>query len=480
MLPWIAIALSCQEVPLYFETTLKTDGSRSPTEADPETDTGASDSEVEDSSLRFEAGWNGEDGFTVEWSPADRYTHVVLEAADGETVGETDSTTGSAFFSGLEEGEYLLTLHEDAGAPAAAQVGQLVGSNRLLYRSELPLGFAMDVWGQDNIALLAGGKNPDIGLLVADVSSPEVPAILTELNGIGYVRDVKSADGLLFTAVDADSDGCEQCDDIGIRIFDFSDPAAPVLLSTIGEPAHSVHNMTYSDGFLYVCSMFEQNLVIFDLEDPTDPKRVATWAPSSVTQPPQLLPTLGGPHDATAVGDRLYVAHAFGFSILDISDPYSPVELGSRSVQMGTHNVWPNETGDLLVASQEIAGGPMTLWDISDMENIQELYSLATGDDRCIHNAYFKGETIFAAWYIDGVFVFEPGDDGLPEERGHYDTYDGPITLAEGPNGEVLPPISGAWGVWPYGKHLLVGDTMRGLIVLDYIPHFVVGEALGD
>ena len=122
----------------------------------------------------------------------------------------------------------------------------------------------------------------------------------------------------------------------------------------------------------------------------------------------------------------------------------------------------------------------MTLWDISDPENIQQLYSLATGDDRCVHNVYFRENTIFAAWYVDGVFVFELGDDGLPVERGHIDTYDGPISLAEGPNGEIMPPITGAWGVWPYGDHVLVGDTMRGLVVLDYIPHLVIGESLGS
>ena len=53
---------------------------------------------------------------------------------------------------------------------------------------------------------------------------------------------------------------------------------------------------------------------------------------------------------------------------------------------------------------------------------------------------------------------------------GQYDTYDGPLMMPEDPNGQAMPPISGAWGVWAYGDHILVGDTVRGLIVLDYIP----------
>ena len=50
---------------------------------------------------------------------------------------------------------------------------------------------------------------------------------------------------------------------------------------------------------------------------------------------------------------------------------------------------------------------------------------------------------------------------------------DGPIVTPDGPDGDVLPPISGAWGVWAYGEHILVGDTNRGLIVLDYIPYSI-------
>ena len=76
------------------------------------------------------------------------------------------------------------------------------------------------------------------------------------------------------------------------------------------------------------------------------------------------------------------------------------------------------------------------------------------------------------------IYVFELDDNGIPEERGHYDTYDGPITTPEDPNGQIMPPISGAWGVWPYGDHILVGDTVRGLLVLDYIPHLVSVDSL--
>ena len=82
---------------------------------------------------------------------------------------------------------------------------------------------------------------------------------------------------MLFTAVDPDADGCNLCDDIGVRVYDFSDPKNPALLSTIESPASWVHNMTYSAGYLYLASMMEEAVAIVDMSDPQNPTRVATW-----------------------------------------------------------------------------------------------------------------------------------------------------------------------------------------------------------
>ena len=173
-----------------------------------------------------------------------------------------------------------------------------------------------------------------------------------------------------------------------------------------------------------------------------------------------------------AQGDRLYVAHLTGFSIVDISDPTHPSTLASVGVEMGMHNVWPNASGTLMVGTQEILDGPLTLWDISDLDAIEQLDAISTGSDRCVHNGYFDGNSILAAWYIDGVFSFEV-ESGRLVETGHYDTYPGePLTP---PDGEpmTVPPIEGAWGLWSLGEHLIVGDTERGLMVFDHYPSLI-------
>ena len=175
----------------------------------------------------FHAQWNEEDGIFSTWAPQEDYQHIELRSIDGALIESMNSTDGKAEFSGLEEGEYLLSLHVDNASASVATIHQLVGSNRLLYRSEMSVGssdwgppsmqgsfggnepafgMAMDIWGEDNIGILAGGTTPDVGLLIADIDNP-TEAELTTVDGIGFVA-TKSGDGSA-TAVD-ESDGCLQ------------------------------------------------------------------------------------------------------------------------------------------------------------------------------------------------------------------------------------------------------------------------------
>jgi len=423
--------------------------------------------------------WDGDDGGTFDWNdlPNARYD-ISITGPDGFTHALSSTRETTVNLTGLTTGEYTATL--DTWVPSSpsietAQVTQYVGPNRMVYRAEVPLFQAMDVWGVGDIAVIGGGTNETTSALVVDVSNPVDPVVIHTMKDIGFVRDIKIFDGLLFTAVDPDADDCTLCDDIGVRVYDFSDPENPILLSTIGSPASWVHNMTYSDGYLYLASMMEEAVAIVDMSDPKNPTRVATWyaelEPFSNIRPGPG----GGPHDMVAQGDRLYVAHFTGFSIVDISDPTHPSALASVHVDKGMHNVWPNETGTLMVGTQEVFDGPLTLWDISDLGAIQLLDSISTGTDRCVHNGYFDGDSILAAWYIDGVFSFEIEANRLVE-TGHYDSYPGETPTT--PEGDPLPvpPIEGAWGIWSFGKHMIVGDTERGMLILDHYPRVISSQ----
>jgi hypothetical protein len=491
----LLLGTGCAEKSLHAAAQLDLDTGTLPDDATgtPIDDSGSHDDTATPPAVVFagiaEATWDGASGLRASWEPATAegeiaYT-LILTDPDGVEIATVHSGETAASVTGLPAGEYWLRVVATAGEQATdggVQLHQLVGSNRLVYRSEVPLRGAMDVWGDDNIHVIAGGLNPEVGVYVVDTTDPVAPEIIATLTDIGFVRDIKIGGGLLFTTVDPASDGCTLCDEVGIRIFDFSDPADPVLRGEIGSPDSEVHNVSYLDGFLYVTSSSDDILSIYDVTDPSDPQRIASWSSEIELPPPPPPAPHGGsvepgasPHDQVAIGDRLLVAHVMGFSEADISDPHNPETVWDFFVERGGHSIWPLSDGVHVATTQEIVGGHLRIWDMSDPDAPVEVASHTTGEEHCIHNVYIDGNLLWASWYKDGVLVFDVTDPATPVLLGQYDTNEDEIELLDFGTGPV-PDISGAWGVWPFGKHVAVGDSERGLIILDFFPVTVTPE----
>ncbi|MFZ5477846.1 MAG: hypothetical protein ACOZNI_13815 [Myxococcota bacterium] len=409
--------------------------------------------------------WDGGDGLVATWPAAtgdDVAYELSVETLDGEPVDAFTLPDLTGIVQGLDDGEYRVRVEatDASGATAGGDVSlvQLVGENRLVYRGELGLEGAMDVWGEGDLVALAGGTHATTDVLLADISDPTAPATVATLEGWGQVRDVDVADGILYASSDcncATTDAAyEAWDKVGARVVDVSDPASPALLAEIGPPTDSVHNLFYADGLLYLTSNFESAVVIYDVSDPAAPVRLSEWTPPD-----------GSPHDQTVVGDTMWVAYTRGFARVDVSDPAAPVTLETWD-PAGFHNIWPAGDDRHVLTTREVIGGPLEVWDLESGEEVAEVGMEASS---CVHNVYVRDTTAYVAWYTDGVWVFDISDPTSPVARGWYDTWDG-----DGPpEGSDKPAIVGAWGVWPFGEHVVVGDTARGLLVLDWFPDVV-------
>lgn len=327
----------------------------------------------------------------------------------------------------------------------------------LTLAGEVALPGAMDVWGEGDIAVIAGGIHPDIDVLVADISDPSHPTTLATISGLGQVRDVELHDGIVAAASDcncqAGTPDFDRWDHIGIRLYDLTDPASPQLRAEIGAPTESVHNLTVADGYLYATSMLENVVVIFDIHDPASPVEVGRWVPPD-----------GSPHDQTIVGDTLYVAHVTGFSAVDVSDRSHPTTTQTIPVARldggftSLHNVWPLPNTNYVATSQEQIGGKLRLWNMEAGALVSEYPS--EEELNCVHNAYVFNDRLYTAWYLDGVRVFDIADPTAPMLLGTYDTF--PEDVKPGDK----PDIRGAWGLWADHGVVVVGDTQRGMIVL--------------
>jgi hypothetical protein len=453
----------------------KTDDDRTPPATDGSTPIGDDDDDTTaPEPLAFagigELSWDGADGLVARWDaatgPAVEHYEVEVTDAEGVVVQTAQSTALEHAITGLADGEHTVRVTARSGAEAddgGRSLTMLVGTNRLVLRSFVPLEGLADVWGEGDI-VVAAGRNSDASFYVFDVSDPTAPVLLhTELDG-GYVKDVKLGDGFLYTQSECgcsiDTPEWEAYDKLGARIWDVSDPAAPVQVGSIGDPVSSVHNLAYGDGVLYLSDNLTDGVSAWDVSDPAAPFELWAW-----------LPPAGQVHDQAWVDGKLYVAWWEGFSVWDVTDPALPLlVLHHADSTPNIHNAWPTTDEQHLLTTSEIGGGRMSVYDISDPASVWRVTDVEGEPGGIVHNVHVRGDFAYAAWYRDGVVVFDISDPTHPIEVGRYDTQEHPIPVDTSDTAAPAPPrpYSGAWGVWPYGEVIAVTDMQNGLFLFDH------------
>ena len=93
--------------------------------------------------------------------------------------------------------------------------------------------------------------------------------------------------------------------------------------------------------------------------------------------------------------------HMYLVLVSSTPDPYHLIELGSQEVYMGMHNVWPNDSG-ICSSDPKNCRWPHDIGTYRTHKTFNKC-TLCPMAMKPIHNAYFRGDTIFAAWYVDGA-----------------------------------------------------------------------------
>lgn len=210
---------------------------------------------------------------------------------------------------------------------------------------------AFEIQVKDSLAYVATGN----GLDILDLQDPARPNLLASFPVQGAeVRRVQVSGNLAHLA----------CGYGGWRILDVSDPLQPRQLAEVSEPAWWVSDVEASDGTAYVasrwnlCRTYEFSALTvpvhagsLGLSHPLElvrrgsllyaagNGRLEVWSLSGTAGAVQLgattyfedwLPLLFGIHLAQA-GGFAYVANlGNGLRVLDVGDPYRPVDLGSH------------------------------------------------------------------------------------------------------------------------------------------------------
>lgn len=168
-------------------------------------------------------------------------------------------------------------------------------------------------------------------------------------------------------------------------------------------------------------------------------------------------------HDGFARNDTLWASqiYAGNLAVVDMSIKASPRVLATQETPSRfTHNNWASNDGTLHVTTDEVSGGYIAFYDVSDLENITETdrYQSSPGAGVIPHNAYFLDNYVVASYYKDGIVILDATKKNNIVEVGRYDT--SPFISSDG--------FNGCWGVYPYfpSGTIIASDIEEGLFVL--------------
>ncbi len=250
----------------------------------------------------------------------------------------------------------------------------------------------------------------------------------------------------------------------GVYIVDFRALEKPVQVAHIKPGPEDgvfseVHTLALERNILFVADNTGPEVEVFDLSDPARPVRL----------PPITDPAKQDVHGLTAVGGRIYAATndpRGWMTVWDISGlpDRSPVLLGHWDSGPWTHSSWPSPSGDHLAVNHETEGGVVDIWDIHDLGR-PELVATITPSaldfgTHSVHETVWLGDKLYAGWGSSGAHIFDVSDPRRPGHLAGFDT-----TLGAG--GEATN--SGSWAVFPFlgPDRILTSDWHNGLFILD-------------
>lgn len=234
-------------------------------------------------------------------------------------------------------------------------------------------------------------------LRVFDVSDPAAPLETFDLQTNGEVEDIAISGHYAFLANEAD----------GLQIMDIADPAAPVTVGSYA-PSGSVQAVEIVGNFAYVAG-YRTGLHVLDIEDPTSPSLIGACEDfaSSVI-------------DMKIAGRIAYITYYdSGLYIFDISDPADPIQVGHFFT-----DDFPGMSPFVAVAGRYAyltnAEYGLYVLDISISRNPQQV-NFIDYEGEGTRGVTIAGNYLYLMLSRLGMKVFDLTDPVFPQEVGYYD-----------------------------------------------------------
>ncbi|HLU87709.1 MAG TPA: choice-of-anchor B family protein, partial [Taishania sp.] len=308
-----------------------------------------------------------------------------------------------------------------------------------------------DIWGytdeEGNEYAIVGTTK---GTSIVDITDPTNPVeVFWEPGTESIWRDMVTWGDFAYVSTEAQS---------GLLIIDLRplphshDLPVNYYMGDGGVSIMSAHTVYADNGycFLFGTKVGNGGVQILDIHtDPMNPIRVSEFDNWYC-------------HDGVVQNNLMYLGHIYDgfFSVVDISDIHNPVLLGTHTTPSNfTHNVWPTPDGNFAFTTDEVSGGFIGAYDISDLNNIFEIDRIQSSPGRNVvpHNVHFLNDFLITSYYSDGVTIHDATYPYNLIEVAKYDTYPYQTT-----------GFDGCWGAYPYlpSGNVLATDREYGLYVL--------------
>lgn len=252
----------------------------------------------------------------------------------------------------------------------------------------------------------------------------------------------------------------------GIRIVDISDPLEPIGVSCFGLSG-SRPKVIIEDGILFITDALE-GVRIFALDDPLSPELLST------------ISTTSRAWEVYAAGNMLYIAKTDGFSIIDVSDPGNPYEIGYyESLQMRNQYHAIISHGDFVYAAESDSG--IGVYDITDPSTPIKvgIYS----NTRAPSGLFYRESILYVSDCGRGFLIIDVSDPSNPSLMGNAECGIADDVFVEG-NRAYIADRGGAFKVFdisnPYSPELIATYDDFGFGKGVYVEDDTAYVAAGD
>ncbi len=301
-----------------------------------------------------------------------------------------------------------------------------------------------DIWGYtapngDEYALVGTA----VGTNIYNCANPSAPYLTASIPGPGSIwRDIETYGNYAYVVTEGGG---------GIQIIDLNDPENPFLVKTWGAHLFSnCHNIGIDQdtGMIYACGT-SAGTVIFD-------------GSASATSPPHVTNyTSRYVHDLHIQDGYAHMSEIYegNYRILDVRNlPSLPSRDRITTPGYFTHSTWVNENNTLCITTDEVNGGRVALYDISNKTDIRFRDDWTPDSSTIPHNAYIIGDKAYVSWYTEGFICLDISDPYNIKKWASYDTSS--YTSGAG--------YYGAWGCYPFSPSgvVYISDIEEGFYIL--------------